>query len=165
MKVGARQFIVDAAAASIARAANTVGEFVMEGSRHFECAIIFKYLRKCKDTYFILQNKKLLTWYFSSPRIVFKQIFEAHTLQYFLIDWPHSAGETLKWDLWKVCTYTYHLLSSSRAELALSPRKIETIGIGKNKREQSSSLFSTFVPKVWQSLSYGAPLGVLTDSC
>ena len=32
MKVGARQFIVDAAAASIARAANTVGEFVMEGN-------------------------------------------------------------------------------------------------------------------------------------
>ena len=32
MKVGARQFIVDAAAASIARAANTVGEFVMEGT-------------------------------------------------------------------------------------------------------------------------------------
>ena len=27
--------------------------------RHFECAIIFKYLRKCKDTYFILQNKYL----------------------------------------------------------------------------------------------------------
>ena len=52
MKVGARQFIVDAAAASIARAANTVGEF--------ERAIIFlKYLRKWEDTYFILQNKYL----------------------------------------------------------------------------------------------------------
>ena len=144
--------------------------------RHFECAIIFKYFRKCiyedsfgvkilRDLIFLPIEMIELTWYFSSPRIIFKQIFEAHTLQYFLIDWPHSAGETLKWDLWKVCTYTYHLLSPSRAELALSPRKIETIGIGKNKREQSSSLFSTFVPKVWQSLSYGAPLGVLTDSC
>ena len=27
--------------------------------RHFECAIIFKYLCKCEDTYFIVQNKYL----------------------------------------------------------------------------------------------------------
>ena len=35
--------------------------------RHFECAIIFKYLYKCEDTYFILQNKYgcvVLPWHF-----------------------------------------------------------------------------------------------------
>ena len=98
--------------------------------------------------------------FFKSSNYFWADLDAQISLPYFLIDWPHSAGETLKWDLWKVCTYTYHLLSSSRAELALSPRKIETIGIGKNKREQSSSLFSTFVPKVWQSLSYGSPRSI-----
>ena len=41
MKVGARQFIVDAAAASIARAANTVGEFVMEGTLSAKSSLSF----------------------------------------------------------------------------------------------------------------------------